>query len=240
MSSEAPHIRHLAGAAGPVRRPPTPGHGAATPLLRSLLAMDTLQARIDLANRISFALCLLPFLYLLWGATVGTLGVNPVETLTATTGTWSLRLLWLTLCNTPLRNFTGWNWLIRLRRIPALFCFFYACLHLLTYLVFEHEFDFVEIVADMAQKPYLIAGGLAFLCLMPLAVTSTDLMMRRLGGKNWRNLHRLTYLAAIAAAGHYLLLVKRDISEPSVYVIILALLFYLRMSKPPSWSQRTK
>lgn len=215
-----------------------PNNGAAPP--RPRLATDILQARIALANKVSLTLCLLPFLYLLWGATLGSLGINPVETLTQTTGSWSLRLLWLTLCNTPVRHLTGWNWLIRLRRIPALCCFFYAGLHLLTYLVFEHELDFHAIFAEVAQKPYLILGGMAFLCLTPLAITSTDAMMRRLGGKNWRNLHRLTYVAAIAAAGHYLLLVKRDISAPSAYILILALLFYLRLVKPPSWLQRTR
>lgn len=199
---------------------------------------DELNARISTANKISFVICLMPCVYLLRGALTGSLGANPVEELTHETGLWSLRLLWLSLCVTPLRRMTGWHWLIRLRRCPSLFCFFYACLHFLIYLVFEHEFDLAGIIADVSEKPYITAGGVAFLMLVPLAITSTDAMMRRLGGKNWRNLHSLVYPAAIAAAFHYLLLVKRDIGGPALYIVLLTFLFWLRLVKFPKFTTR--
>ncbi|QFY44421.1 sulfoxide reductase heme-binding subunit YedZ [Candidatus Methylospira mobilis] len=191
------------------------------------------QSRIAQAGKILFALYLAPAVYLLWGALTNSLGVNPAETLINDSGLWSLRLLWLTLGITPLRKITGWHWLIRLRRVPALFCFFYGCLHFLFYLVFEQAFDFAGVIADISQKPYITVGLAAFLILTPLAVTSTDAMKRRLGGRNWRNLHRLTYVAAIASAFHYLLLVKRDIGPPAIYIVLLALLFLLRLVKLP-------
>ena len=192
-----------------------------------------LQSRIAWAGGVLFVLYLLPALYLLRGALTNSLGVNPAETLINDSGLWSLRLLWLVLAITPLRKITGWHGLIRLRRVPALFCFFYGCLHLLFYLVFEQAFDFAGIIADISQKPYITVGFAAILMLTPLAVTSTDAMKRRLGGRNWRNLHRLTYVAAIAAAFHYLLLVKRDIGPPAMYIVLLALLFLLRLVKLP-------
>ena len=192
-----------------------------------------LQARISQIGALLFVLYLMPAAHLLWGALTDALGANPVETLINDSGLWSLRLLWLTLGITPLRKLTGWHWLIRLRRVPALFCFFYASLHLLLYLVFEQAFDFAAIAADIMRKPYIAVGFAAMLMLVPLAVTSTDAMKRRLGGRNWRKLHRLTYAAAVASAFHYLLLVKRDIASPAMYIVLLALLFWLRLVKLP-------
>lgn len=185
----------------------------------------------DPAKRLALLLALVPFAYMTFGFLFGRLGANPVEALTRDTGLWSLRLLWLTLALTPLRKFSGWQWPARIRRILALSCFFYACLHLFVYLVFEHEFDFPAIADEMAKRPYVALGFFCFLLLTPLALTSTDAMMKRMGGANWRILHRLTYIAAIAAALHYLLLVKRDIAAPALYILILAALFQLRMSK---------
>jgi methionine sulfoxide reductase heme-binding subunit len=192
-----------------------------------------LQSRISLANKILFALYLAPAFYLSWGLLTNALGANPAEALINESGLWSLRLLWFTLAVTPLRKITGWHWLVRLRRIPGLFCFFYGLLHLLFYLVFEQAFDVAGIITDIIQKLYIAVGFAAFLMLLPLAMTSTDAMKRRLGGRNWRNLHRLTYVAAIASAFHYLLLVKRDINSPAIYIVLLALLFLLRLIKLP-------
>jgi sulfoxide reductase heme-binding subunit YedZ len=204
----------------------------------STVPATRLQSLISKANKILFALYLVPGIYLLWGVQANALGANPAEVLINQSGLWSLRLLWLTLSITPLRKITGWHWLIRLRRVPALFCFFYANLHLLFYLAFEQTFGLAEIITDISQKPYIAVGFVAFLLLVPLAITSTDAMKRRLGGNNWRNLHRLAYVAAIASAFHYLLLVKRDIGPPAIYIVLLALLFLLRLVKLPIRSTR--
>jgi sulfoxide reductase heme-binding subunit YedZ len=213
---------------------------AARQARRHAEASDSLQQRIALANKIIFAFCALPCLALLIGLATHGLGANPVEKLTQATGIWSLRLLWITLAITPLRVLTGWQWLARLRRIPALFGFFYACLHTLIYLTFEVEFAMTDIILDIVQKPYIATGATAFIIMIPLAFTSTDAMMRRLGGKNWRNLHRTTYLAAIIAAMHYLFLVKRDITAPAIYILILLLMFAFRVAKASKRSIRAR
>lgn len=193
-----------------------------------------LQHRIDLANQALVLICLLPLLALSIRYAGKGLGPNPVETLTGDSGAWALRLLWITLAVTPLRQLTGWHWLVRLRRIPALFGFFYASLHLLVYLVFEHEFAAAGVLDDIRHRPYILVGFAAFLCLTPLAITSTDAMIKRLGGRKWRNLHRLTYAAAILAALHFLLLVKRDITEPAIYITLLCGLFLARLHRRPA------
>lgn len=201
-----------------------------TPSKPRLTAFE-LQCRLSIANRLSIVLCLLPFLFLMLKVWQGALGANPVETLTRETGIWALRLLWLTLLISPMRKLTGWQWLPRLRRVPSLFCFFYASLHLLIYLVFEHEVEIRAIWRDVVARPYVIMGFISFAAMAPLALTSSDAAIRWLGGRRWRNLHRLTYLAAIAAVAHYLLLVKRDITSPAIYIVLLAVLFYARMAK---------
>lgn len=209
------------------------GHGSEPARIRTDSPAIRLQHRIDLANQALALLCLLPLLALSLRYANRGLGPNPVETLTSQTGAWGLRLLWITLAISPLRQLTGWHWLIRLRRVLALFGFLYASLHLLVYLVFDQEFSPAGIFDDLRWRPYILAGFAAFLCLAPLAITSTDAMIKRLGGRNWRNLHRLTYAAAGLAALHFLLLVKRDISEPAIYVVLLAVLFMARLRKQP-------
>jgi sulfoxide reductase heme-binding subunit YedZ len=193
-----------------------------------------LQRRIGLANQTLVLLCLLPLLMLSFRYAGKGLGPNPVETLAGDTGAWALRLLWISLAVSPLRQLTGWHWLVRLRRVPALFGFFYAGLHLLVYLVFEQEFDAAGVFDDIRHRPYILAGFAAFLCLTPLAITSTDAMIKRLGGRKWRTLHRLSYAAAILAALHFLLLVKRDITEPAIYIALLGALFLARLRKHPA------
>jgi sulfoxide reductase heme-binding subunit YedZ len=178
---------------------------------------------------IVFVLALLPLAVLLWNAVDDGLGANPVEAITFKTGEWGLRLLLITLCVTPLRRITGWQALARIRRMLGLFAFFYVCLHFLTYLVLDAFFDFYYILEDLTDRTYITLGFTSFVLLIPLAVTSTNAMMRRLGGQRWRRLHRLAYAAAAGAVLHFLWLVKVDLREPLIYLGILLLLFLLRM-----------
>jgi methionine sulfoxide reductase heme-binding subunit len=169
-----------------------------------------------------------PFLWLLFRTFTGRLGVNPVEDLQLTTGIWALRFLLIALAITPLRRIAGWNAVIQLRRQMGLFAFFYATLHLLTYLVFDQVFDLAGIVADVAKRPFIMFGMASFLLLVPLAATSTKGWIRRLGRK-WQLLHRLVYVAAISACLHFLWKVKVMIGEPVYYAVILGVLLAFRV-----------
>ncbi|HVN39836.1 MAG TPA: protein-methionine-sulfoxide reductase heme-binding subunit MsrQ [Myxococcota bacterium] len=153
----------------------------------------------------------------------GDLGANPIEAVTHATGLAALRLLLVALAITPSRRWLGLRWLAPLRRTFGLLAFGYACLHLLTYVVLDQFFDWQAILEDVAKRPYITAGFFAFLCLSPLAATSTRAMVRRLG-RRWKPLHRLAYVAAIAAVVHFLWLVKKDTREPLTYAAVLALL----------------
>ena len=176
-----------------------------------------------------FALCLLPLARLLWLGTHGGLGANPIEFVIHSLGTWTLVLLLATLSVTPLRRLTGWNALIRVRRLLGLFAFFYASLHFLAYAGVDQFFDLRAITADVIKRPYITIGFTCFLLLIPLAVTSTNAMQRRLGGKRWLKLHRLVYAIAIGGVIHYWWLVKKDITQPLIYALSLALLLGLRL-----------
>jgi sulfoxide reductase heme-binding subunit YedZ len=185
-------------------------------------------------NRIKLALfvaCLLPFLKLLFANCTATTGPDPVAQITHVTGIWALNLLLLTLIISPLRRLTHWNWLMRLRRTLALYAFFYASLHLLAYVVFDQFFDWAEIGKDISRRPYLMAGMTCFVLMIPLAATSTTAMMKRMGGRHWQMLHRLAYPVAAAGVVHYFWLVKQDVTNPSVYAIILLVLFCARLTK---------
>ncbi len=174
-----------------------------------------------------FILCLLPLVFLVTAAFTGGLSADPVEDITFTTGEWTLRFLLVTLAVTPLRAITGWNTLMRLRRMLGLFAFFYVCLHFLTYIVLEQFFAWPEIIEDITKRNYILVGFVGFVLLIPLAITSTNKMMLRLGGKRWQQLHRLVYVASVAGILHFLWLVKSDVTEPVIYAIILtALLGY--------------
>ena len=174
-----------------------------------------------------FVLSLLPAAGLAGGLFTGGLGANPVEALTHSTGEWALRFLLLTLAVTPLRRLTGYGSLIRLRRMLGLFAFFYAALHLSTYVALDQFFDAAAIVKDVVKRPYITAGFLGFVLMAPLAATSTAGMIRRLGGRRWQQLHRLVYPCAIAAVVHFLWLVKADLTEPLLYAgVLTALLGY--------------
>jgi sulfoxide reductase heme-binding subunit YedZ len=175
-----------------------------------------------------FAVSLLPLAWLGWLAWQDQLGANPVETLSHRTGDWSLRFLLLTLAVTPLRRLTGWNGVQKFRRMLGLFAFFYVCLHFSVYLIFDQFFDFSSIIEDVAERPYITVGFTGWLLLIPLAVTSTSGMMKRLG-RNWQRLHRLVYLIGVLGVLHYLWLVKADLSEPLLYAGILALLLGYRL-----------
>lgn len=175
-----------------------------------------------------FSASLLPLAWLFWLGWSDQLGANPVETLSHRTGDWSLRFLLLTLAVTPLRRLTGWNGLQRFRRMLGLFAFFHVCLHFGVYLIFDQFFDLSAIIADVAKRPYITVGFAAFVLLIPLAATSTNRMIKRLG-RNWQRLHRLVYLIAILGVLHYLWLVKADLREPLMYAGILAVLLGYRL-----------
>lgn len=168
-----------------------------------------------------FLLCLLPLAELLWRGYGGALGANPVETLEHASGDWALRSLLLTLAATPLRQWTGWTWPLRLRRMLGLYTFFYASVHAALYFVLDLELDFFMLGAEIVKRPYLTVGFTAWALLVPLAVTSTDRMIRRLG-RRWKTLHRSVYAIGVLGVLHYLWLVKADVREPLLYAAILA------------------
>ena len=176
-------------------------------------------------------LALLPLALLVLAAVHNTLGPDPVSQLEKRTGIWALRLLLLTLAITPLRRFTGWNWLIRYRRMLGLFTFFYASVHLTVYLVIDLGGFWSQIFAEIAKKPYITVGFAAWLLLIPLAVTSTRGMMRRLG-RRWGQLHKLVYVIGVLAILHFVWQVKFGqtiaVREPVVYAAILAALLLAR------------
>ncbi|HUF65110.1 MAG TPA: protein-methionine-sulfoxide reductase heme-binding subunit MsrQ [Gemmatimonadaceae bacterium] len=176
-----------------------------------------------------FLICLIPLGWIAYDAATGRLGANPIEALELRTGRWALRLLAVTLAVTPLRRISGWNELIRYRRMLGLFAFFYATLHLATYIGLDMFFDVGDIVEDVFEHPYVTIGLATWLLLLPLAITSTRGWVRRLGGKRWAMLHRLIYVAAITGTVHYLWAVKKDTYLPLVYLTIFAVLLGWRL-----------
>ncbi len=176
-----------------------------------------------------FAFCLVPLGVLVWRAFTGGLSANPIEFITHSTGDWTLRFLLIALAVTPLRRVSGWTVLASFRRMFGLFAFFYATLHLSTYVVLDFFFSIDLILDDIVERRYVTAGFVGFVMLIPLAVTSTTRMLRRLGGARWRRLHRLAYVAAVAGVVHYLWLVKIDIRPPLTYGAVLAGLLGIRV-----------
>jgi sulfoxide reductase heme-binding subunit YedZ len=177
---------------------------------------------------LAFIACLIPFAQLAYKAYAGDLGVNPIETITHFTGDWALLFLLITLSITPLRKISGWNNLVKFRRMLGLYAFFYAVLHFSTYIVLDHFFDFQRIAKDIVKRPYVTVGFTGFVLMIPLAITSTAGMIRRLG-KRWQQLHRLVYLAGIAGVIHFYWLVKADIRRPLQYAAVLAILLGYRL-----------
>lgn len=172
----------------------------------------------------------LPFVYLVYAVLNNLLGANPIETITHFTGEWALRILLLSLAMTPLRMVLKKPWPIRLRRMVGLFAFFYVLLHLSTYALLDQQLDVNAIVADIIDRPYITVGFVAFVVLVPLALTSTKSMMKRLG-KRWQTLHKMVYVAAFASVVHYVWLTKGDQIEPMVYLAVLLGLMLFRVKK---------
>lgn len=190
-----------------------------------------------------FILALAPFVWLAWQIWLAAqglpngLGANPFSESNFFTGKWALRFLLITLTITPLRLLTGWNELGRFRRMAGLFAAFYAVMHLASYVVLDHFFDWPAIWKDILKRTYITLGMTALLILLPLAVTSTRAMVRRMGAKNWQRLHRLVYVAGVLAVTHFYLLVKADVREPLIYAAILVGLLGFRLARMP-WRQR--
>jgi sulfoxide reductase heme-binding subunit YedZ len=176
-----------------------------------------------------FINALIPLMLLLWDLYRKRVGPNPLEFATRTTGMLTLVFLCLALAVTPLRKIFGLNILVKFRRMLGLFAFFYGSLHLLTYIWFDRQFQLWSTIEDIGRRPFILAGMTAFLLLTPLAITSTDRMVKRLGGKRWAQLHRLVYLAAIAGVLHFWMLVKSDTSVPSTFAFIVLFLLGYRL-----------
>ena len=192
-----------------------------------------------------FLASLIPVAWLLWAALTGRLSANPLSDVTNETGIWTLRFLCITLSVTPLRRLTGWNGVIRFRRMIGLFAFFYGTLHLLTYVILDRfaGLDFpngivawrtvrdltISVGKDVYERPFITLGFAAFMSMVPLAATSTAGMLRRLGGRNWQLLHRLVYVTAIAGVIHYWWGVKADVQRPLAYAVVVGLLLAFRM-----------
>lgn len=179
-----------------------------------------------------FLAALLPLAALLHGALNDELGANPIEFITHQTGSWTFNFLLITLTITPLRTLSGLHWLTRLRRMLGLFTFFYAVLHFTTYLWLDQFFDIYAIARDVFKRPFITVGFVAFLLLLPLAATSSNWAIRKLGGKQWQSLHRSVYLIGILACVHYFWLVKATaLIYPLIYAILLALLLGWRIKR---------
>jgi DMSO/TMAO reductase YedYZ heme-binding membrane subunit len=179
-----------------------------------------------------------PLAILAWDAAHHELGANPQNFAILTTGMMTLIFLILTMAVTPLRKITGWNWLANLRRMLGLYAFFYACTHFLLFFCLDRGFSVSSTLTEMTKRKYLIIGSTALVVMIPLAVTSTNAMIKRLGGKRWRALHRLAYVAAICGVIHYYMQVKADVRQPLVFAAVLTVLLgyrvldYLRQRKP--------
>jgi sulfoxide reductase heme-binding subunit YedZ len=185
--------------------------------------------QVQLLKGALFVLCLVPLGRLGWLGTHHGLGANPIEYITHSTGWWTLTFLLITLSVTPLRRLTGWNWLLRLRRMLGLFAFFYVCLHFVTYIWLDQFFDWHSMVKDIAKRPFITVGFTAFLLLIPLAATSTNRMVKRLGARRWQRLHRMVYIIATLGVLHFWWLVKKDIREPLLFGALLGLLLLVRI-----------
>lgn len=178
-----------------------------------------------------FALALLPAARLLLFGFTDRLGANPIEFITRNSGDWTLYFLCITLAVTPLRRFTNWNWLIKLRRMLGLFAFFYASLHFTTFLWFDHFFDIAEMLKDVVKRPFITVGFIAFILLIPLALTSTNGMIRRLGGKRWQWLHRSLYAIAMLGILHFwwMRAGKHNFEKPILFGTIVGALLLVRI-----------
>jgi methionine sulfoxide reductase heme-binding subunit len=199
---------------------------AFTPTPRQLTAIKS----------IAFVLALVPFFALAYLVATDQL-VEPLQYITRNTGSWTLYFLCITLAVTPLRRLLGWNWLLKLRRMMGLYAFFYALLHFTTFLWFDHFFDVQEMLKDVVKRPFITVGFIAFVLLVPLAVTSTNGMVRRLGGKRWQLLHKLVYVIAPLGILHFwwMRAGKHDFNKPILFGLIVLVLLGIRV-----WWARSK
>ena len=181
------------------------------------------------AKALIFINSLIPLMLLLWDTNRKQVGANPLEFVTRTTGMLTIVFLLLSLTVTPLRRITGANWLVRFRRMLGLYAFFYGFLHLMTYVSFDRFFKLKSIPADVAQRPFIAVGMFTFFLMVPIAITSTKKMVKRLGGKRWNRLHKLTYLAGVAGVLHYWMLVKSDTRIPLTFGFVLLVLLGYRL-----------
>src|SRR5687768_18083275 len=184
---------------------------------------------LHFAKIVVFINSLVPLVLLLWDLYHKRVGPNPLEFATRTTGMLTLIFLSLTVAVTPLRKIFGINSLVKVRRMLGLFAFFYGSLHLLTYVWFDRLFNFISVGQDVVRRPFILVGMTAFLLMVPLAITSTNKMVKRLGGKRWGRLHRLVYLAAVAGVIHFWMLVKSDIRLPLTFAFIILFLLGYRL-----------
>lgn len=194
------------------------------------MAFNPTPRQLTTIKALVFVLALLPFLRMAWLVVQG-VPVEPLEFLTRGTGDWTLYFLCITLAVTPLRRLSGWNWVIKLRRMLGLYAFFYALLHFVTFFWFDHFFDIAEMLKDVVKRPFITVGFIAFVLLIPLAVTSTNAMVKRLGGKRWLWLHRLIYVIAPLGILHFWWMKagKNDFQEPIIFGAIVALLLAMRV-----------
>ena len=192
--------------------------------------MNTLQTIRYVAKPLVFLLCLLPAALVVTDAfgITGGLGANPVEAIQDRFGNWALRFIMITLAVTPVRRLTGWNWLSRFRRMLGLFAFFYALMHFLAWLVLDRELNVSDIVEDLTERPFITLGFAAVVLLTALATTSFAALRRRMG-RNWQTLHNAVYVIAVLGVWHYWWQVKKDVTEPLVYAVILAALLGIRL-----------
>lgn len=185
-------------------------------------------AHFKLIKKIIFLACLWPLVRLVWLGLNEDLGANPIEFVERSTGYWALFFLMISLSLTPFRFITKIFWPIQLRRMLGLYMFFYAILHLITYLYLDYGFDWYEIKKDIVKHPYVIVGLMAFILTMPLAITSTNRMIKKLGVR-WKKIHQSVYLIAILGVTHFWWLVKKDIREPVIFAVVLIVLLGIRI-----------
>jgi sulfoxide reductase heme-binding subunit YedZ len=193
------------------------------------------RARVALKVAV-WGVCLAPLVTLAYRVWTDDLGANPISFITNTLGDWTLRILLASLAMTPLRVLFGLTWPITLRRLLGLFAFAYVCLHFAVWSVLDFFFDWPRMWADIVKRPYITVGMLALLALIPLAATSTTGMIRRLGARNWKRLHRLAYLAGLCGVLHYLWLAKVGVTDPYWYAAALGVLLGFRVW---DWGRRT-
>jgi sulfoxide reductase heme-binding subunit YedZ len=181
------------------------------------------------AKPLVFLLCLLPMASIVWRIFFGDLGSDPIETITFATGDWTLRFLLITLAVTPFRQWFGLSSLVRFRRMLGLYVFFYACCHFLVWFILDHALSFSEMIEDIIDRPYITFGFSALMLLIPLAITSNNAMVRKLG-RRWKKLHQLVYAIIILGVLHYLWLTKADYLEPGIYAVIAGILLFQRLN----------